>query len=68
MTSTHRTAVITVLKCFMQMLLIELQHHLMFLLKVQLVFAAAAYSATKPPFEICSKFDVLLISKQPKHR
>ena len=52
MTSKHRSAVITVLNFFMQMFLIELQNHLMFLLKIHVVFAVAAFLAANQLYTI----------------
>jgi hypothetical protein len=56
-------------KDFYVELLIALLYHLVFLLTAHIVFVLVTYSTMNPNrfFEICSLFDVLLISKELKH-
>ena len=51
----------------MELFLIALQYH-KFLLKEHAVFNLASYSTIDPVFEIYSQYDIVLISKELKHR
>ena len=68
MISTYRSPVLTVWKIFKDTLEIALQYNLTSVLKEHFLCDVAPYSTVNPFFEICSSFNMVLISKELKHR
>jgi hypothetical protein len=60
-------SLVTVLQMFVDVLVNALQYHLMFLLKVHVVFVLA-FSLTRNVFEISLPVSILLVWKELKYR